>query len=75
MKNKVDKGYELIYWNLSYRRKFIRTLWMAPLIITLIGFIIFSGNNMFITRIAPILSIILYIWQLTYTYNKWKKYE
>ena len=26
---KVDKGIELCYWKLSYRRKLIRTLWMA----------------------------------------------
>ncbi len=28
---KVDKGFELLYKNLSYRRKFIRTLWMIPI--------------------------------------------
>lgn len=27
--DKVDKGFELIYWKLSYRRKFIRTLWLV----------------------------------------------
>ncbi len=36
---KIDTGIELCYWKLSYRRKFIRTLWMIPLsIITIIGF-------------------------------------
>ena len=28
---KIDKGFELDYWKLSYRRKFIRTLWLIPL--------------------------------------------
>ena len=27
-KDKVDKGFELFYDNLSYRRKFIRTIWL-----------------------------------------------
>ena len=30
MSQKVDKGIELCYWKLSYRRKFIRTLWIIP---------------------------------------------
>ena len=33
---KVDKGIELCYWKLSYRRKFIRTLWMIPIAIVII---------------------------------------
>ena len=28
-KEKVDKGFELIYYRLSYRRRFIRTLWLS----------------------------------------------
>ena len=38
MKNKVDKGFELAYWNLSYRRKLIRTLWQALLCFLVITF-------------------------------------
>lgn len=30
MSEKVDKGIMVCYWKLSYRRKFIRTLWMDP---------------------------------------------
>ena len=30
MSEKVDKGIEVCYWKLSYRRKLIRTLWMIP---------------------------------------------
>ena len=30
-KEKVDKDFELLYENLSYRRKFIRTLWLIPI--------------------------------------------
>ncbi|QJA08616.1 hypothetical protein HF520_06520 [Romboutsia sp. CE17] len=75
MKNKVDKGFELIYWNLSYRRKFIRTLWQTPLVFLAIGLLIFVGKNLFFNRIAPILLVIIYIWQLIYNYIKWKKDE
>ncbi|HAR87050.1 MAG TPA: hypothetical protein DCR69_15120 [Clostridium sp.] len=73
MKNKIDKGFELIYWNLSYRRKFIRTLWQTPICLSLIVFTILIGDNLFINRISPLLLVIIYIWQLIYTYNKWKK--
>ncbi len=30
-KDKVDKGFELFYNNLSYRRRLIRTLWLFPI--------------------------------------------
>ena len=33
---KVDKGIELCYWKLSYRRKLIRTLWMIPIAIFIV---------------------------------------
>lgn len=32
MTYKINKGFELYYWKLSYRRKIIRTLWSFPLI-------------------------------------------
>ena len=73
MKNKVDKGFELIYWNLSYRRKFIRTLWFTPLSVLLIIFMFLTGDKLFINRLMPILLALVYIWQLIYTYIKWKK--
>ena len=43
--NKVDKGFELVYWKLSYRRKFIRTLWMIPWTIVALIFIQIVGKN------------------------------
>lgn len=75
MKNKVDKGFELVYWNLSYRRKFIRTLWQSPLCFLLILFTFFIGDSLFFNRIIPILLAIGYVWQLIYTYVKWKNDE
>lgn len=36
MSEKVDKGIESCDWKLSYRRKFIRTLWTIPVSIIMI---------------------------------------
>lgn len=65
---KVDKGFELFYWNLSYRRKFIRTTW-----ILIIGSIIiwFLTKNLFLIALVSIVSFI----QMFHTYNKWKAKE
>lgn len=75
MKNKVDKGFKLNYWNLSYRRKFIRTLWQIPLVLLAIGLSILTVDNIFFNRIVPILLVIILIWQLIYNYTKWKNDE
>lgn len=70
-KNKVDKGFELFYDNLSYRRKFIRTIWLIPLGI---------GVGVFITNISVFVSLFYWISfviagvrQLGYNYVMWKK--
>lgn len=75
MSKKVDKGFELIYWNLSYRRKFIRTLWNIPIFIISIGIIIFLDKGIFLSRIMPLILIISFILQIIYNYTKWKKEE
>jgi len=73
--NKVDKGFEIIYWNLSYRRKFIRTLWMTPFCVVLMIFTWTTGERIIINRVIPSVIIIIYFIQLFYTYLKWKKEE
>ena len=40
---KTDKGFELIYWNLSYRRKLIRTLWFLLYIAVIAAIMIFMN--------------------------------
>lgn len=75
MSKKVDKGFQLIYWKLSYRRKFIRTLWSIPIFVISIGIIIFLGNGIFMSIVMPLILIILFIIQLIYNYIKWKKDE
>lgn len=69
-KDKVNKGFELNYENLSYRRRFIRTLWLIP-----IGIIV----GIVITHISIIVSLFYWIWfiiaaikQLKDNYNRWK---
>lgn len=70
-KEKVDKGFELLYENLLYRRKFIRTLWLIP-----IGIVI----GLIITYISIIVSIFYWgifimsaVKQLEDNYTMWKK--
>lgn len=72
MKNdKTDKGFEIFYKNLSYRRKFIRTLWLAPFIALAIFFLI--GENIILNIIKSIFFITIFFIQLIYNYLKWKK--
>lgn len=69
---KADKGFQLVYWKLSYRRKFIRSLWTIPIFIISIGIIIFQGKGIFISRIMPLILVVLGICELLYNYKKWK---
>ena len=77
--NKVDKGFELVYWKLSYRRKFIRTLWMIPWAIVSLIFIQIEGKNYKYTILYTILAGIIYLVilpiQAIYNYKKWMKEE
>ncbi len=70
-KDKVDKGFELFYNNLSYRRKFIRTLWLIP-----IGIVV----GAIISYLSIIVSLFYWLWfiiaiikQLKYNYTMWKQ--
>ena len=63
-KEKVDKGFELLYENLSYKRKFIRTLWLIP-----IGIIV----GIVITYISIIVSIFYWIWFIIVTIKQIKR--
>jgi len=71
--NKVDKGFQLVYWKLSYRRKFIRTLWMTPFAIISIALMFLAGGNILINTVLSLLIVVMYFTQLIYTYTKWKK--
>ncbi len=71
MRDKVDKGFVLNYWRLSYRRKFIRTLWMIPVCICTIVLLWIHSSTTFAMVCTGIL-VLLEIIQLAYTFSKWK---
>lgn len=69
---KTDKGFELSYWKLSYRRKFIRTLYLLPLVPLTSVFCYLDTHSL---SSAVILAIVLFMIgaiQIIYTYRKWK---
>ena len=79
MKN-VDKGFEFQYFNLSHRRRLIRTIW-----ITVFGVIIIPVLYLFVRNFSlPLFSswksilildtvlLIIGIIQAVYEYRKWK---
>ena len=72
MSEKVDKGIEVCYWKLSYRRKLIRTLWMIPVLI-MINIVICKEFPAY--SYARIIGVILFLpvfIQAAYNYKKWK---
>lgn len=72
MSEKVDKGIEVCYWKLSYRRKLIRTLWMIPVWI-MINIVIYKEFPAY--SYARIIGVILFLpvfIQAEYNYKKWK---
>ncbi len=69
---KVDKGIELCYWKLSYRRKFIRILWLLP--VDAIIMLWFYKNWGIDSRTVLIGFVILgsVFVQAFYNYKKWE---
>ena len=70
---KVDKGFELRYWKLSYRRKFIRTIWMAPLVPLAIFLLFHFHKSLFVALTLSLAVILIDAIQLLYTYHKWQR--
>lgn len=71
MKNGTDRGFAFFYWRLSYRRKFIRTIWMIPFAIIAIAMSIIVLPYQ-ITIFMSIGIVVALVAQLFYTYRKWK---
>ena len=72
MSEKVYRGIEICYWKLSYRRKFIRTLWLILIgIIIIVGFYKEFDINIF-TGIIEIVIFSVILMQAFYNYKKWK---
>lgn len=72
---KVDKGFELIYFRLSYRRKMIRTLWMTLLLPVSYFLLRFMGLDLFYTWIFMAVFLLGHAAQIAYNYYMWNKYE
>lgn len=72
---KTDKGFELVYWNLSYRRRFIRDLCALPIVVAVIIVIQFAGNPSVRTIIWEVVLGFVTIAQIAYDYKKWKEEE
>ena len=70
---KVDKGFELRYKNLSYRRRFIRTLWMIPLAILVLCFSYWAGVSIYVLISLTILFAVVGFIQASNNYKLWKK--
>lgn len=75
-KPKIDRGRVIIYFQLSYRRKLIRSLWTFPIHIAIILLAIY------ITHMRPTVEILVFIAFLTgnclqigYNYRMYKKTE
>ena len=74
-KKLVDKGFELAYYNLSYRRRFIRTLWMFPWLIVAMLVLLLTGVSKSNVVIYGVFVIIIFIVQATHNYKLWKEEE
>ncbi|GAA0741604.1 hypothetical protein [Clostridium oceanicum] len=72
---KVDKGFEILYWRLSNRRKFIRTLWFIPIGVFALGLFWFKRKNVLECILVTIVFLSVGYWQIRDTYLEWKKEE
>ena len=71
-REKIDEGFAFCFWKLSYRRKFIRTLWMLPLLIIAIFYLHITFKSNLLTGIIGIILSTIFILQAVYYYKKWK---
>jgi len=69
---KKDKGFEICYRNLSYRRKFIRTLWITPFAIFGCLLVWYFYHSKILTVGYSIIMTIVGVIQAIYTYRKSK---
>lgn len=72
-KRYVDKGFELSYHNLSYRRKFIRTLWNIPFAIVALYLMYKMGHTTDRLLIWAVVFAVSISLQARFNYKKWKE--
>ena len=68
---KVDKGFELFYAKLSWRRKFIRTLWMLPVALCILIRCVRVPEHSIYLPVSAFALLVVWLWQAAYTYRKW----
>lgn len=72
-----DKGFCLVYWSLSYRRKFIRTLWTFAFAL-LAAAALFAKRPVIRTMpaftVATVL-VLMFLAQTFYNYRRWQAEE
>ncbi len=73
-KEKVDKGFTFVYFGLSSRRKFIRSLWSLPIIILSLIVIYRSSDIEFYEKLIMVITFFVFLLELIFNYYKWKKY-
>ncbi|WP_336823092.1 hypothetical protein [Sporosarcina sp. USHLN248] len=74
--SKADKGVELNYFKLSYRRKMIRTLANIPIIILLL-IVLYSFSNWSTlgNTLIGLFFVFLFLIQIVYNFFMWKRNE
>ncbi|MBS7009107.1 hypothetical protein [Anaerostipes sp.] len=72
---KKDTQKKFSYWDLDYKGKFKRTLWMLPLVIIFCILSPFLAQYSILPIWFPALLIVIFIAQAVYTYAMWKKEE
>lgn len=73
MRHGIDKGFCARWGRLSYRRKFIRTLWAAPVMLALLFLVVPEERKMLgIQRDSvAIISALGFLYQAISNYRKW----
>ncbi len=75
-RQKVDEGFEFFYHRLSYRRKFIRTLYTTPLLLVVLFIIYFLTDwNSIVKGSIMFAFVCLFVGQAMYNYILWKKHK
>ncbi|RKD24541.1 hypothetical protein BEP19_09160 [Ammoniphilus oxalaticus] len=75
-KVKVDKGFKINYFGLSYRRKMIRTIINFPVVASLLfAMNYFRYWSLKTVLLWGLLFFLVNMVQLLYNYNKWKRHE
>lgn len=70
---KTEKGFQLLYWKLSNRRKFIRTLWLIPFAIIAIVLLVFTDMKTPVKIVLGFFIVLCEIVQLCITFYKMNK--